>query len=217
MTARSRDATRTFGTSSPKVIGDAAIRVDALKVRPNGARQEERRHMKVFVVGSRKLLAPRLRFGNRRAVFGSAIRRRAVMQRVNPARILLQMLPADHLRGLVHTSLPPGKTAVLISRTLPLRTIMRGNTWEISSSPTRPVMYSAHLKRPLVTRSNAVRQVAGRVVKTRLQRDVAVVKPDWYPTEPWFPTVALQRSSRRRLCGPYQPPTPTSPAPRPPR
>src|SRR5271155_3460863 len=132
-----------------QIIGHSAVCVDALKVRPDLARQEERCDVEVLVVRGCKLSAPRLCLGKRRSVQRSQVLRRRALKR------MLYYGPVAH-RGT-----PPGKTAVLISREPPLRLIIRAKRPGTSSSPARPVMYSVHLNRPLVTRPNAVRHVAG--------------------------------------------------------
>src|ERR1700733_15073013 len=132
-----------------QVIRHSAVRIDALKVRSHLTRQKERRDMEVLVMRGCKLAAPGLRLPQRWPFQRSQVFRRSTQKCVlgdNP---------------VAHRGTPPGKTAVLISRDPPLRLIIRANRSGTSSSPARPVMYSAHLNRPLVTRPNAVRQLAG--------------------------------------------------------
>ena len=132
-----------------EIVRDPAISIDALEVRPYIARKKPRRHMKVLVVSGCQMAAPLLRLFERGPFERCQILKRSSQQR---------MLGHAYL---AHFGTPSGKTAVLIPPEPPLRSIMRAKTAGTSSNSTRSVMYSAHLNRPLVTRSKAVRQVAG--------------------------------------------------------
>ncbi len=138
-----------IGDLVTQIVSHSAIRINALKVWPGFTRKEERCDMKVLIVRRCEVAAPGLRLRKR-----GSLQRSQILQRSTQKRMRCR-------NPVAHCSTPPGKTAVLISREPPSRSIIRAKTPGSSSSPARPVMYSAHLNRPLVTRSNAVRHAAG--------------------------------------------------------
>jgi hypothetical protein len=59
-----------------QVIGDAAVSIDAVEVRPQPGRQKPRGYMKVLIVGSGQPLAVGARLFQGRALLGDAVFRR---------------------------------------------------------------------------------------------------------------------------------------------